>query len=240
MRRRLGLVAAALVVLMLGAWLAWTQVWPSYRPSLRVGESWGLDVSSYQGVIRWDEVAADGVAAAYVKASEGGDWTDPRFEQNVAGARAAGVEVGAYHFLTLCKPGELQAENFLAMVARVERDRALDLPPVVDLELGGNCAVRPPVQEVNAQVRAFMERVERAQGRPVRLYLLADWADIYPLPADLDRERWVRRLALRPDGDWAWWQVSNRARVAGVDHPVDLNVLRRWRSRCGRLPWCGE
>ncbi len=48
------------------------------------------------------------------------------------------------------------------------------------------------------------------------------------MPGQFVRERWVRRLFLRPERpDWSIWQVSDRARVDGVDGPVDLNV---WRS----------
>ncbi len=47
---------------------------------------------------------AAGLRFAYVKATEGGDWTDPRFEKNWREARRAGLRVGAYHFFSFCRP----------------------------------------------------------------------------------------------------------------------------------------
>lgn len=42
----------------------------------------GVDVSHHQGQIDWDALAADGTTFAYIKASEGGDWTDDLFSAN--------------------------------------------------------------------------------------------------------------------------------------------------------------
>ncbi|MGG5260171.1 GH25 family lysozyme [Phycicoccus avicenniae] len=220
-----GLLVVAVLVAG-GGWLAWTHVLPTYRPTLEAGESYGIDVSAHQGAIDWDAVAADGIEVAYLKASEGATFEDDRFADNWRGARAAGLEVGAYHFFTLCKEGEEQAANLLGRLRAVGAE-ASALPPVVDLELSGNCADRPPVEVVQQRLTAFVAAVEEETGQPVRLYLLDDFAEPYPLPDGLaDRDRWVRRLLLRPaDDGWAWWQVSSRAAVDGIEGPVDLDVV---------------
>lgn len=57
----------------------------------------GIDVSSVQGRIRWNLVSAQGVRFAYIKCGNGNNGPDPFFAANVAGARAAGVAIGAYH-----------------------------------------------------------------------------------------------------------------------------------------------
>ena len=67
----------------------------------------------HQGPIDWQRVAGDGIGFVYMKATEGGDWVDATFAPNWAGARAAGLKVGAYHFFTLCRAGADQAANFL-------------------------------------------------------------------------------------------------------------------------------
>lgn len=224
---RWGAALLGALVLVGGAgWAGFTHVLPHHRPGLEVGERFGIDVSTHQGAIDWTAVAGDGIDAAYVKASEGATFEDDRFAENWAGAKAAGLEVGAYHFFTLCKEGEEQAANLIGRLREVGAD-ASALPPVVDLELSGNCAARPSRAVVQERLLAFVTAVEEATGQQVRLYLLGDFAGPYPLPAALaDRERWVRRLLLRPaDDGWAWWQVSSRASVDGVEGPVDLDVL---------------
>ena len=116
----------------------------------------GIDVSQHQGTIDWQLVAADDVEFAVIKATEGGDHVDKNFAANFAAARKARLAVGAYHFFTFCRPGAEQAANFLATVPR---DQPV-LPPVVDIEYGGNCATRPTVDELNRQLEAFLVPVE--------------------------------------------------------------------------------
>ena len=76
----------------------------------------GVDVSHHQGAIDWQALKSDGIAFAYIKASEGGDFSDPKFTENWREAARAGIARGAYHFFTLCRPGEEQARLFTAMV----------------------------------------------------------------------------------------------------------------------------
>lgn len=214
------LVALAALAALGGAAVAGRYVWlPAYRPALRAGESYGVDVSRHQGAVDWPRVARDGIAFAYVKATEGGDLVDARFAENWAGAAGAGLERGAYHFFTLCRPGEAQARNFLATVPEGPA-----LAPALDLELAGNCAARPPREDVEREVAAFLAAVE-ARGRRVLLYVGDDFARRYF--RDLGgREQWLPRLLRRPGGDWRVWQASAWARVDGISGPVDLDVRR--------------
>ena len=58
----------------------------------------GLDVSKYQGTLDWSKVKADGISYVIAKASLG-LVVDPEYAGKVAGARAAGLTIGAYHYL---------------------------------------------------------------------------------------------------------------------------------------------
>lgn len=69
-----GLAAVGIVAITLAGLWAWFL--PAHRPTLRVGEELGLDVSQHQGNIDWEAVADDGISFVYIKATEGGDWTD--------------------------------------------------------------------------------------------------------------------------------------------------------------------
>jgi lysozyme len=190
------------------------------RPRLLAGESYGVDVSSHQGAVDWQRVKADGIAFAYLKASEGGDFVDERFAENWTAARDAGVARGAYHFFTLCRPGSDQAAQFL----RVAAPEAAALAPAVDLELIGNCAARPSPAAVAVELQAFLSRVEAAWRRPVLLYVGPEWEDRYPV-APSARPRWVKATD-RPAGRWAVWQLRALANVDGIAEPVDLDVGR--------------
>ena len=187
----------------------------------------GVDVSHHQGSIDWARVADDGIGFAYLKATEGSTFTDPAFADNVAGARAAGLRVGGYHYFTLCSSPEPQAEHFVATWGSVDLGRRA-LPPVVDLELIGNCDPPPSSAAMLTAARAYVSRVEDATGRRVVVYVHPDFETTYPGLVDaLDRRLWVRRTGDRPpSGDWWLWQRSDHAQVDGISTPVDLDEMR--------------
>ncbi len=234
MRRRAVLVPSVAVAVVLGVALAglaaWTGVLHLPYPSRREFPIQGIDVSNHQGAVDWPRVRAEGFRFAYIKASEGRTFTDPDYTSFAAGARRAGLTVGAYHYFTFCSDGAAQARRFIAASGgRV----AGDLPPVVDLEFGGNCSHRPDVAEFDRQYAAFEAVVVAAFGRPPLLYVTSDFADRYLTGASArgsrvaGRRLWIRQTLGRPDGGcerWSLWQFADRGRVDGIAGPVDLDA----------------
>jgi len=212
----IGIVLLAIVAF---AWFVWL---PSYRPTLRPGERYGIDVSGHQGLIEWSKVARSSTSFAYIKATEGATFVDRWFDRNWAGAVRAGLDRGAYHFFTLCVSGRAQSENFLGALP----DAGLMLPPAVDLELAGNCHRRPPAAEVYRELAAFLEMVEGRTGQRSLLYVGRDFQDRYPIRSRYGRRLWVRHFLLRPSEDWLVWQVDGFAHVDGIDGRVDLDLMR--------------
>ena len=194
----------------------------------------GIDVSHHQGPIDWATVAADGVDFAYIKATEGGDFTDTRFAENWTGADAAGIVRGAYHFFTLCRSGTLQAANFTAVVPPTPGM----LPPVVDLEYGGNCRARPAPAALRTELADFLAALEAHYGVKPVLYVTRTFHADY-LDGELeDYAVWVRSLYFAPGypaRPWLLWQFHDRGRRAGISGPVDLNVFRGDRRAFERL-----
>jgi lysozyme len=201
----------------------WFVVVPNWRPPLHDGERYGVDVSAHQGKIDWRQVAADDIDFAYIKASEGGGFTDSRYRENWTGAGEAGLDRGAYHFFTLCRPGEEQARHFLAVAPPDPRA----LAPAVDLELAGNCSRRPAASEVEAELATFLEIVDAAWGQPALVYVRDDWENRYPVRTRLDRPLWQFRFLRRPNlEDVRVWQIHGFAHVEGILGRVDLNIMR--------------
>jgi lysozyme len=189
----------------------------------------GIDVSKYQGSIDWSAVRQSGTAFAYLKATEGGDMLDDRFEEHWNGAKAAGVPRGAYHFFYWCRPGIEQARWF---IENVPRD-AYALPPVLDVEwtpFSPTCTRRPERAEMVREMSAFMDALERHYGvRPI----------IYA-PIDIHRDRlvgtfpehqvWLRGVRDHPDvnyedREFRFWQYTESGTVDGVRGPVDRNAF---------------
>lgn len=95
----------------------------------------GIDVSRYQGNINWGRVAAAGKQFAIVRvgsANSGGLYVDPYFLQNVNGAKAAGLRVGAYYY-TYARTRAAVA-NELTTFLNVMDGLQLEYPVFVDVE----------------------------------------------------------------------------------------------------------
>lgn len=181
----------------------------------------GLDVSHHQGPIDWARVAADDVDFVWIKATEGGDWTDPRFAENQAGARAVGLPWGAYHFVTLCRPMDEQAAHILATVPS-----SAALPLALDLEYGGNCSVRPDREAFLGELTRLRNTLREAYGTEPLLYATAEFHRDYLDGYAPEAPRWHRSLLVEPPEDALVWQFRNRGRAAGISGPVDVNVAR--------------
>ena len=216
--RWLWLIAGLVVSLTVGA----VAVWRFYEPGWRY-EVGGVDVSHHQGEIDWAELADDGVEFAYIKATEGGDWTDPRFTENWASAGKAGLLRGAYHYFTFCRSGLEQAEHFIATVSH---DAGI-LPPAVDLEFSGNCSARPPADEFRVALDAFLAQVGAHFGTTLVIYTNAHFYRTYLADDPPDVIWWVASPIWKPWGEpsFTFWQYFP-GRRAGVDGAIDRNVFR--------------
>ncbi|MDQ4069965.1 MAG: lysozyme M1 (1,4-beta-N-acetylmuramidase) [Actinomycetota bacterium] len=211
--------------------MGWFVGLPNWRPALRAGEQYGVDVSAHQGSIDWPRVAGDGIRFAYIKATEGADFVDDRFDENWRGAELAGIERGAYHFFTLCTTGQAQAVNFL----RVAPPHPAALAPAVDVELAGNCRARPERKAVAAELADFLATTEGAWNRKPIVYLGSDFEAVYQMRDQLDSLIWQQRFLRRPAG-WrvVMWQLHGYARVEGITGRVDLDIGQIARIRTGR------
>jgi lysozyme len=220
MRLPLFSLATAVLVLLLLSFYAHFLV---MRPSREVYPRQGIDVSRHQGAIDWDMVATAGVDFAYIKATEGGDYTDRMFSQNWQQSAGAGIRHGAYHFFTLCRSGREQAAHVIATIPK----EATALPLAVDLEFGGNCAARPTHAVLHKELADFLTLTEQYYQRPVILYLVKDFDDYYAISKSFPRALWYRSLYRAPGKlpqPLAIWQYHNWTRVSGIEGPVDWNA----------------
>ncbi len=199
----------------------------------------GIDVSKYQGEIDWRSVARDGIAFAYVKATEGGDRVDERFHENWAEARHAGVHRGAYHFWYHCRPGREQAAWFIANVPK-ERDA---LPPVLDMEwtpFSPTCRARPEARTLHREMKDFLEAVEDHYGKRPVIYTSVDFYEDRLEDAFHDHPLWVRSVAAHPSErygsrPWRIWQYTAKGSADGIDGEVDMNLFRGSRADFARF-----
>ena len=213
------LAAAALAY-----WLVDTGRWNPANPSLQAYPVRGIDVSRYQGTIDWPTVAASGVDFAYIKATEGGDWTDPEFERNWREAGEAGIARGVYHFFTFCRDADEQLAHTLATMPRDH-----ELPLAVDVEYGGNCEGHDGVEAIRAMLDRYMAEATGALGYVPAIYAVHDSYPDFIEGRYPEAALWLQHVLWEPraggDRDWTFWQYSVWGEVPGIEGPVDLNVF---------------
>ena len=190
----------------------------------------GIDVSKFQGDIDWGAVANSGVKFAWIKATEGGDCADNRFQANWTGAKAAGVPHGAYHFVYWCRP-PMEEMAFFEQNAPVEDDA---LPPVLDVEAtptSKTCHKHLTQEGAIADMRVMLQEMEHHYGKRPIIYTTVDFYEaILSDGAFSDYPIWVRSTKHHPavkygSRAWAFWQYQSDGQTPGINGNVDRDVF---------------
>ncbi|MDB6453841.1 GH25 family lysozyme [Falsirhodobacter sp. 20TX0035] len=190
----------------------------------------GIDVARYQTNVDWGTARSYGVRFAFIKATEGGDYTDPMLNNHRSAARAAGIPSSAYHYYYFCRTPQEQAAWYIANVPR----RAGDLPPVLDMEwtpTSRTCTRRPPAEEVRQDAAIFTSILTQYYGQRPIMYLTVDFFrdnEMWRVPGV---EFWLRSVAghpseVHPGHDWTFWQYTGTGLIPGIDGRVDINAFR--------------
>ncbi|WP_291093980.1 MULTISPECIES: GH25 family lysozyme [unclassified Empedobacter] len=185
----------------------------------------GIDVSNHQNLIEWEKIDKTKIHFVYIKATEGGDFKDKRFDYNWKNAKKNRFFVGAYHFFTFCKTGEEQANNFIETVP-IEQN---NLPPVIDLEYGGNCKLVKSKNELISEIKIFENIIHSHYNKKPILYVTEEFYNDYLIGQFEENMIWFRDIYKKPtikdNRHWDFWQFANRAHIKGINTYVDLNVF---------------
>jgi len=182
----------------------------------------GIDVSHYQSRINWDTVAAQKIAFAFVKATEGADHQDSLFNSNWSEIKRVGMRRGAYHFFRPRSSVLHQAQNFMDKVQL----EAGDLPPVLDVEVADGASDELVIK----RIKTWIEIIEHHYKiRPIIYTNLKFYSryinnnfNKYPI--------WIARYNTRTPNlgknrDWKFWQYGDHGKLNGIDGFVDFNVF---------------
>ncbi len=193
-----------------------------------MGRIRGVDVYHGDGAVDWPAVYAGGCKFAFVKATQGTTVTDSAFQRNVTEARAAGLYVGAYHFLRQGESGTDQAQHFLATVGSGLRGM---LVPTVDVETYPGEPWELSPTDTTRKVLAFIAHVQQVMGRGCIVYTSPGFAGEH-LTTDVYEDSghryalahyplWVAHYGVakprvpKPWTDWTFWQYGEAGTVQG-------------------------
>lgn len=191
----------------------------------------GIDAASHQGEIDWEAVRNAGIEFAILQIgyrgyTQGGLNEDERFEENYAGAKAAGLLVGVYFYAQAVSEQEALAEA--EFVLKLLDGRALDLPVFYDWEQVAEGRTRGhETAAVGDYARVFCETVSGA-GYDAGVYFNQSYGHgIMQLDRLTDYAFWLAEYRGWQSFPYevAFWQYTGDGRVDGITTTVDRNLM---------------
>lgn len=181
----------------------------------------GIDVSWHSGSVDWSQVSAEGHRFAFIKATEGMDYTDRDFALRWGAIKSSGLIRGAYHFYVSEDDPVEQAQHFISQVALEPGD----LAPVVDIELLG----KGTKSGLPDRFRRFLVEIEKHYGVKPIIYTSSRFWDTNMNDEFGEYPLWIAEYDVSeprlPSGwkRWHIWQWSGDAAVKGVEKGADLS-----------------
>jgi lysozyme len=188
------------------------------------GKSIGLDVSEYQGKIRWTYV--DTLENKYplhfvfIRATVGKDRKDRQFNRNWLGAKENKMIRGAYHYY---RPNENSIEQAALFIKTVTLEKG-DLPPVLDIE---KLPKNQSVENLKLGLRRWLNAVESHYGVKPIIYTGERYYDDFLKEEFSDYLFWIANYNFYREEiaeDWLFWQFTEKASIPGIKGNVDVNI----------------
>lgn len=181
----------------------------------------GIDVSSYQGDIDFEQVKSAGIDFVIIKAGEWNHTVD-KFEENYAAAKAAGLHIGFYWYCDGKTISEIEQEADACIKAL--EGKQFDYPIYMDLENGYQYDLGRDF--CSDAVRTFCGKLEKA-GYFTGLYTSTSWLDSV-IDQDIKDKYtiWVAdwRGYCGYDGNYGMWQYGV-GYVPGIKGKTDLDII---------------
>ncbi len=201
----------------------------------------GIDVSSYQGLINWDMVAASGVQFAMIRVAYRAMATgilseDVYARYNLQEAQRVGIRVGAYVFSSAVNEAEVMEEA--AFVLNIISKYRITFPVAYDCEGYKSAANRHYMLDKmtrTALAVKFLDTISVNGYTPMFYSSKNDMTDsAYWDMNMLNRYKvWVAQYATDPfpitpastyTDVHAMWQYTSSAAIAGINGAVDMDV----------------
>lgn len=185
----------------------------------------GIDISEFQGEIDFEEVRCSGIEAVYIRVGAG-EYTDEYFAENYERAKAAGLKIGFYHYVTArsVDEGRRQARFFASLAAGREPDMRL----AMDFEYFGSLSV----SQINAISEAYLDELTSLTRREAVIYSdLSNARNIFSRALAEKYPLWAAQYGAdepSANGKWREWvgfQYTDEGRVGGIYGNVDRNIF---------------
>lgn len=179
----------------------------------------GIDLSHYQGEVFWETVGENTkMAYVYLKATEGGDRIDAKYERNIELAHRYGLKVGSYHFFRPKTPLHLQLKNFTTQCRPGEQD----LIPMIDVETLGGLSVG----QFRDSLTTFLGMIEKTYRQKPLVYTFRNFYNRHLIGVLNDYQLMIAMYTdeepvLADERDITLWQYTGKGRIVGVNGYID-------------------
>lgn len=198
---------------------------------LRAPAVTGIDVSSWQKEVDWQQVKDSGVEFVMIRfarrgTTEGGLYLDEYAMSHYAGAKAAGLKIGGYIFSQAVSVAEAEeeAQYLLDAVKGLE----LEMPLVFDWELAQGEARTDAVdaRTVTDCAIAFCQLVKAAGYEPMIYFNESISRNRMYLEELTDYKFWLAKYSDTMNYPYKveMWQYSDSGTVPGIPKGVDMNL----------------
>jgi len=216
----------------------------------QANNTFGIDLSSFQGSPNWSSVKANGAYFAFAKATEGNYYRDADFVSNMNNGKAAGVRMAAYHFArpdTTCP--SVQASYFYSFAGGYTIADKKSIQPMLDFETYNGVACSEGTYtawcndfqtdfQTHVSWKVYMQLYTSACAGACDLIEYNDAGGIAlgAFIADYDGENlytgnpwgscdccnmWIVGCGT---GGWTYWQVCSNGSIGGVSGACDFDA----------------
>jgi GH25 family lysozyme M1 (1,4-beta-N-acetylmuramidase) len=175
----------------------------------------GIDVSHHNGVVDWQEVAAAGIEFAIIRSSYGLQSKDGMFAQNVTGAKAAGLKVGAYHYSYALSVEDVIQEAKNCRGAIDSTGQLLELPVFFDMEDADGYKRRKGFVFNTAEITDMCKTFVCKIGLDCGIYASYSWLNDYIDWRSIGCAVWNAQWGRSDDIKGYMWQYTDKLEIGG-------------------------
>ncbi|RWS01147.1 hypothetical protein B4U79_18596 [Dinothrombium tinctorium] len=192
----------------------------------------GIDVSHWQGNINWSRVANSGIKFAFVKATEGVTYTDPK--------------VGVYHFARPdANAAAREANAFYTKTRNLIANTTLLSALDIESNPNGNQCYNLNKAQMSSWIKTFIETYKNLAGSSLIIYTNTNFWNtcVGKSLSNVCQNNsnrpacplWLARYNRQPGqipnaaqmwSTWTFWQYTDKGRVNGISGNVDRNKFK--------------
>ncbi|MBY6898086.1 GH25 family lysozyme [Clostridium botulinum] len=180
----------------------------------------GIDISMHNGTVNFSAVKSSGCNIVIIKATEGVDYVDPYLNQHYNGAKAQGLNIGFYHFMSEKTSPTQQAIDFWNAI----KGKQFNVIPTLDIETNNQGRSQ---KQISDRCIEFLNKFKALSGIDCMIYT-GGYFGRDNLDSRVKKYKgWIAHYGVNTPMQTGFKVVGHQytedGRINGVNTRVDLN-----------------